>query len=225
MMDYQITTDLLKQYPLLHVLSSEELEEVVHLTRMQSIKKDAYLYHEGESSNKLYFVIEGWFKAEKISRDGRQQTLRFIGPGEMINELAVFSNESNAVTVVAMEDSLIFYLMKRDVEAWLQSHPKFSKAVIESLAKRIQHLLDHVEDLSLHTVEERLARFLLAESTGDVWERQLWITQSEIAARLGTVLDVVNRNLQKLVKDGVIEIHREKITIIDRARLAEIARG
>lgn len=223
MKDYQITTELLKQYPLLNVLSDEELEEMAHLTRMSSIKKDTYLYHEGVSSKELYFVIEGWFKAEKISQDGRQQALRFIGPGEMINELAVFSNAANAVTVIAMEDALVFYLFKWDVEAWLQRHPKFSKAVIESLAQRIQHLVDYVEDLSLHTVEERLARFLLAESAGDVWELQLWITQTELAARLGTVLDVVNRNLQKLVKDGVIETHREKITIIDRKRLVEIA--
>jgi CRP/FNR family transcriptional regulator len=225
MIDYQVTTDLLKQYPLLNVLTEEELEEMIHVTRIQSIKKDVCLYHEGESSNALYFVIEGWFKAEKISQDGRQQTLRFIGPGEMINELAVFSNASNAVSMVAMEDAVVFSLLKWDIEAWLQKYPKFSKAVIESLASRIQQLLDHVEGLSLHTVEGRLARFLLAESMDDVWERRTWITQTEIAARLGTVLDVVNRNLQKMVKDGVIEIHREKITIIDRERLAEIAGG
>jgi len=46
-----------------------------------------------------------------------------------------------------------------------------------------------------------------------------------MAARLGTVLDVVNRNLQKFVRDGLIEIQRDKITIVDRNRLEEIAQG
>jgi len=68
-------------------------------------------------------------------------------------------------------------------------------------------------------------RFLLAQSEEDVWERETWITQKEIAARLGTVLDVVNRNLQKFVRDGLIEIQRNKILIINRARLEKIAQG
>ena len=124
-----------------------------------------------------------------------------------------------------MEDAQVFYLSQRDVEHCLRNYPKFSRAVIEQMAIRIQHLLDQIEDLSLHTVDERLARFLLAQAEDNVWERQLWITQTEIAARLGTVLDVVNRNLQKLVKDSVIEIDRNKIIIIDRERLEILARG
>jgi CRP-like cAMP-binding protein len=107
----------------------------------------------------------------------------------------------------------------------LKNYPSFSRAVIERLAFRIQYLLDQIEDISLHTVEERLARFLLAQSEEDVWERETWITHTEIAARLGTVLDVVNRNLQKFVRDGLIEIQRNKILIIDRARLEKIAQG
>jgi CRP-like cAMP-binding protein len=219
----QMTNAKLRNYPLLNVLTDEDLEEILPLVRIQKIKRDACLYVEGETSNKLYFVMQGWFKAEKIAKDGRQQTLRFIGPREIINELSVFSNLPNAVAVVAMEDSLVFYLNQADVEEFLLRRPKSTRAVIERLANRIQHLLDQIEDLSLHTVEERLARFLLAKSQNDVWERQLWVTQTEIAARLGTVLDVVNRNLQKFVKDGIIEIHRNKILIVDRARLEDIA--
>lgn len=224
-MAMQMTKAELLKYPLLNVLIDEQLEEILALVRIQKIKRDACLYLVGETSNRLYFVMKGWFKAEKTAQDGRQKTLRFIGPGEIINELSVFSNVPNAVTVIAMEDAAVFYLNQCDVEEYLLSSPKSSRAVIERMAKRIQHLLDQIEDLSLHTVEERLARFLLAESEEGVWERQIWVTQTEVAARLGTVLDVVNRNLQKLVKDGIIEIHRDKIRIIDRVRLEVIAQG
>lgn len=220
-----INQSLISQFPLLKELSNEELTHIVQLMRVRSVNKDNFLYMEGETSDKLYFVSEGWFKAEKTSAEGRQITLRFIGPGEIINELSIFSKVDNAVSVIAMEDAQVFYLSQRDVEHCLRDYPKFSRAVIEQMAIRIQHLLDQIEDLSLHTVEVRLARFLLAQAEDNVWERQLWITQTEIAARLGTVLDVVNRNLQKLVKDSVIEIDRNKIIIIDRERLEIIARG
>ena len=220
-----LTPTLLQHYPLLNVLTEEELNHIVPLIRVERISKNVCLYLAGETSDKLYFVIEGWFKAEKTSMDGRQATLRFMGPGELINELSIFSNAANAVTVIAMENAKVFYLTQWDIEQCLKNYPSFSRAVIERLALRIQHLLDQIEDLSLHTVEERLARFLLAQSVDDVWERETWITQTEIAARLGTVLDVVNRNLQKFVGDGLIEIQRNKIQIIDRARLEMIARG
>jgi CRP/FNR family transcriptional regulator len=224
-MNIDITTSLLRQYPVLNVLSEEECLDIIPLIKVQKIEKDESLYCEGETSNKLFFVVEGWFKAEKISSDGRQQTLRFIGPGEIINELAVFAKVPNAVSVIAMEESLIFYLWQNDLATCMGKYPKLSNAVIERMGNRIQHLLEQIENLSLHTVEERLARFLLAESQDNIWERQMWVTQAEIAARLGTVLDVVNRNLQKLVKEGVIEIHRDKIKIINREQLEFIAGG
>jgi CRP-like cAMP-binding protein len=223
MTDMQRTPSFLQQYPLFKALKDEELNQIIPLIRVERIRKDACLYLAGETLDKLYFVIEGWFKAEKTSMDGRQATLRFMGPGELINELSIFSTVGNAVTVIAMADAKVLILAQKDVEQCLQSYSSFSRAVIERLALRIQYLLDQIEDLSLHTVEERLARFLLAQSEDDVWERKTWITQTEIAARLGTVLDVVNRNLQKLVKDNIIEIQRDQILIIDRARLEKIA--
>jgi CRP-like cAMP-binding protein len=221
----ELTPSFLQQYPLLNVLGDEERNQIIPLIRVERVTKDACLYMEGETSDKLYFVIEGWFKAEKTSIDGRQVTLRFMGPGELINELSIFSNAVNAVTVIAMEEAQVFYLHQFDVEQCLKNYPSFSRAVIERLALRIQHLLDQIEDLSLHTVEVRLARFLLAQSVDDVWERETWITQTEIAARLGTVLDVVNRNLQRFVREGLIEIQRNKILIIDRGQLDKIAQG
>lgn len=220
-----ITHNLLRQFPLFNALSDGEITQIIHFVRTQTIAKDTCLYLDGETSDRLYFVLEGWFKAEKVSAEGRQLTLRFIGSGEVINELSIFSKADNAVSVIAMEDAQVFYFLQRDVEYCLREFPSFSRAVIEQFAIRIQHLLDQIENLSLHTVEQRLARFLLAQAEQNVWERQLWITQTEIAARLGTVLDVVNRNLQKLVKDGVIEIHRNHIIIIDRERLEMIAGG
>ena len=207
------------------MLSEKELLQIAPHVRTQLINKGAILYLQGETSDKLFFVIEGWFKAEKIAVDGRQTTLRFIGPGELINELAVFSKVENAVSVIAMVEGQVFYLLQSYVEQLLKTNPKFSRAVIESMAVRIQNLLEQIGDLSFHTVDVRLARFLLLQTEDNVWDRQMWVTQTEIAARLGTVLDVVNRNLQKFVRDGLIEIQRDKITVVDRKGLEKIAHG
>jgi len=76
-----------------------------------------------------------------------------------------------------------------------------------------------VEDLSLRTVEARLARFLLEQATGGVLRRQRWATQAEMAARLGTVPDELNRALRSLAEEGLIQVKRHQIQILDRQGL------
>jgi CRP/FNR family transcriptional regulator len=75
-----------------------------------------------------------------------------------------------------------------------------------------------VADLSLHTVEERLARLLL-QTPGDVLIRPPWATQAELAARVGTVPDVLSRALRSLTDAGLIEVDRQRIRLLDRAGL------
>jgi CRP-like cAMP-binding protein len=105
----------------------------------------------------------------------------------------------------------------------LQERPEFARHVIARMAEHMLHLVSLVTDLSLRPVTGRLARLILDGSTGDVLERPRWYTQAELAARLGTVPDVVQRALRKLENDGLIAVDRRQIQILDRPALAEVA--
>jgi CRP/FNR family transcriptional regulator len=87
----------------------------------------------------------------------------------------------------------------------------------------VLNLASLAEDLSLRTVEARLARLLLDRAEEDVLHRERWATQAEMAARLGTVLDVLNRALQQLSSERLIEVERHQIRILDREGLASKA--
>ena len=80
-----------------------------------------------------------------------------------------------------------------------------------------------VEDLSLRSVEARLARLILEQAEGEAVQRQRWATQAEMAARLGTVPDVVNRTLRKLAAAGLIHVERQQIRILDGEGLRVVA--
>ena len=220
-----ISLEILRKFPLFQDFSDEDLVEIQPLLHHQRLKKDEILLLEGAFEGNLIFVLQGWFKAEKISPEGRQQTLRFIGPMEIINEYSVFSNEPNGATILAMEAAEVFYLTKSDVDVLLQKSPTFSRAVITNLSRRIALLLRHVENLSLYSVEQRLARYLLEGEKAGIVKRETWKTQAEIAAQLGTVVDVVNRALQKFERQGIILINRSQFKIIDRDKLLEITRN
>lgn len=218
----KFTQKTLRKFSIFRDLSEDDLHFIRKKLYFKTVKKGEILLLEGETSKKLIFVVDGWFKSEKTSISGRQQTLRLVGPLEVINEYSVFSEEPSEATIIAMENSKVFYLQKSDVEILLYQSPKFSRVVISNLAKRIQHLLNHVENLSLFSVEQRLAQYLLDDEEGGLVKRQTWRTQAEIAAQLGTVVDVINRILQKFENERIIEISREQFKILNRNRLQEI---
>ena len=181
------------------------------------------VFVEGESSSGLYVLHSGWLKVLKNSIEGREQVLRFIGPGETFNEIGVFANRPNPATAIALEATGVWLLEREAVLGLLRARPEFAQHVIENMADRVIDLVMLVADLSLRPVTARLARLLLEDATGDVLHRPRWYTQTELAARLGTVPDVVQRALRALEGEGVLEVERHQIRIRDRAALEKLA--
>ena len=101
----------------------------------------------------------------------------------------------------------------------MDEHPVLSRIVTKNLANRVIHLTNLIESLALQKVESRLARMFLEHSNGDLLNRRRWSTQAEMAARLGTVPDVLNRALRSLAEEGLIQIQRHQIQILDRKGL------
>jgi CRP-like cAMP-binding protein len=191
----------------------------------QTYAANQTVFLEGESASGLYVVQEGWLKAIKISPAGREQILRVVGPGETFNEISVLVGSANLATVVALEPATLWIVSRETMLHLLEEQPQLARVVIQHLAARVQHLVALVEDLSLRTVEARLARLLLEQATGGIISRRRWSTQAELAARLGTVPDVLNRALRSLIEAGHVQVERHQIRILDYARLESIAQA
>ena len=181
------------------------------------------VFLEGEPGAGLYVVQDGWLKSVKTSPAGREQVMRFVGPGEVFNELGVLVGENNLVTVIALEPTTVWIIQRDRLLQLMDEHSQLSRAITQNLARRVQHLIGLVEDLSLRTVESRLARLLLKQSSTDVLVRRRWATQAEMAARLGTVPDVLNRALRNLAEEGLVQIRRHQIQILNRQGLEDKA--
>jgi CRP/FNR family transcriptional regulator len=181
------------------------------------------IFWEGDVSPGLYYLQSGWVKAVKSSPTGREQVLRFLEAGELFNEVAAFSNQPNPATAVALEPAGIWLLKRDSLLQLLRAHPDFALHVIESMAGRVLHLVTLVADLSLRSVIGRLARLILESAEDDILYRPRWYTQSELAARLGTVTDVIQRALRSLESDNLIAVQKQHIRIQDRNALSKIA--
>ena len=203
-------------------LDETTLAELARHARWREHEAGEVVFLEGEASPGLYYLQFGWLKAVKSSPEGREQVLRFIGPGETFNEIGAFANRPNPATAIALEPAGVWLLPRDAVSRLLHERPDVAGRVIENMAGRVIDLVNLVADLSLRPVTGRLARLLLDEASGDVLYRPRWHTQAELAARLGTVPDVVQRALRGLESEGAIEVQRHEIRIRDRAALEKL---
>ncbi|MCC7449575.1 MAG: Crp/Fnr family transcriptional regulator [Anaerolineae bacterium] len=216
----QQAADDLANVPYLAGIDPALIETIARQTKLQQYDAGQVVFLEGEQDVALYIVHAGWLKAVKMSPDGREQVLHFIGPAEVFNAIGVFVEMANPATVITLEPTTVWVIQQAAMLRLLDEYPVLGRMIIRRLAERVQQLIAIVEDLSLRTIEARLARYLLAQSTAEQLQRPRWATQAELASRLGTVPDVLNRALRSLAKDNLIVVERHQIQILDYAGLA-----
>lgn len=215
--------EILSKVPYFSGLDAQSLAEISKAAFPHDFDPGQLVILEGEPAKGLYLVQNGWLKVSKIAVDGREQILQFLGSGEVFNAVSVFTKTLNPASVTALETARVWVIEREKLLDLLDENPRMARLIIQDLAGRVTHLIALVEDLSLRTVEARLARLLLEQSVEGKVQRQKWATQTEMAARLGTVPDVISRTLRKLSERGLIEISRNEIVILNRHQLEVIA--
>ena len=204
-------------------LDQRTFETIVRSASPLDYDPDQLVILEGEPATGLYVVQYGWLKVSKIAMDGREQILQFLGKGEAFNAVSVFTEALNQASVTALEATRLWIIRRNTMLQLLDTNPRMARLIIQDLAGRLTHLVALVEDLSLRTVEARIARLLLEQSVGETVERKKWATQTEMASRLGTVADVISRTMRKMIERGLIQMTRNEIQILNRAELEKIA--
>ncbi len=216
-----MTNDLLTSITYFQQLDPDTLEEIRKAATRHTFSAGEIIFSEYDQGTGLWIIEKGWIKVVKYSLSGREQVLHYLGPGETLNLIGVFTGQPNPASVITLEPSVLCHIPRQVILDLIDHHPDLAKLIIADLAERVTHLVAMVEDLSLRSVEARVARYILGHREMGPISRQRWATQSEIAARVGTVPDVLNRVLRKFSEEGLIEISRQEIKILDRARLEE----
>ena len=206
---------------LLRGLDATSLTQLAQRAIRRNYAPGAVIFLEGDAAPAFYYVDSGWVKIVKMSSEGREQILYVWGPGELFGGVGVFVNRPAPATAIALEATTLWVLPSETIRRMFTTDPTLALPVLDFMATRISELVELVADLSLHTVTARLARLLLEQAQDDLIQRRSWATQAEMAARLGTVPDVLSRALRTLVEAGLIQVQRHQIQILDRQGLLE----
>jgi len=215
----EITRQYLAAHPYFRALSPVELAKIAQLASSRTLARGEMLALEGDACTSVYFVVQGRIRAFKISPQGREQVVSELGAGQAFYIPPALDGGPLPVTTQAATKATLISFSRQDFLLLLQRHPSIAMQVLVDLARRLRQLSSLVEDLSLRSVQERLARVLL-ERAGTSEGRHL--TQREMAAQLGTVREVLARALSQFEHQGWIRVRRGLIEIIDPQALRRI---
>jgi CRP/FNR family transcriptional regulator len=187
------------------------------------------IFLEGDLRSPVCFVLEGTVRIFRTNPDGREQTLIRVGPGEAFNLPAAFVDpavstgvRSTPASAAAVGPVRLLSVSRSDFRRLASHTPEIALAVLRDFAQKLYHFTGLTYDLSLRSVRGRLARFLLTQVQEQSDAPVRW-TQEEIAARIGTVREVVSRTMRALIRDGLIKMERHRVVVLDRDALAREA--
>jgi CRP/FNR family transcriptional regulator, cyclic AMP receptor protein len=181
----------------------------------------ALIQLEGDPADAMYLVARGRVKIARVSAGGREQVLNVIGAGGHFNTVPMFDGGACPANAQAIDNVALLALPRDQLRHVVEDHPALALALLKEFTGRLRHLVNLVDDLALHSVQGRLAGLLLEQAAaaerGDPIEA---LTQAEMAARLGTVREMVGRALKTFEALGLIQLDRGMIVLLDRAGLA-----
>jgi CRP/FNR family transcriptional regulator len=220
----------LREVPYFASLEPAALARLADQIRILRVPAHILVVAEGDPAANLYFVVEGCLKAYRTSVDGREQVLAIINAPETFNDVPVFDDGDTPVSVSALSDSVIGLVPKATIRSLMAETPSLGNAAVGVLAGRLRETTGAVADLAFGNVSVRVAKTLLGfecrvrrrllagHCSGDI----VPMTQEEVAARVGSVREVVQRELKKLEQKGLIRMERSRVVIVDRRGLEEL---
>ncbi len=226
-----MSIDLLKKVPLFSGLKEEDVRRVRAISTPRQVHRRELLFSDGQEARGFYVIFSGKVKLYKISPEGKEQILHIVSAPDSFAEAALFHEGNYPAFAEALTDCQLLYIPKREFIQLIEQNPQLGINMIVSLSQYLRRFATLIEELSLKEVSSRIAKYLLdlsikASKEGkNPQEVELDLTKSQLASKLGTISETLSRTFGKIKARGIIEVKKNKILILDRKSLEEIASG
>jgi len=226
-----MSIDLLRRCPLFAGLREEDLKRIRAIASLKQIGKKEILFSEGEEARGFYVILSGKVKLYKVSPDGKEQILHVVSAPDAFGEAALFLEGSYPAFAEALSDSQLLFFPKRDFIQLIEKNPQLSINMIVSLSQFLKRFASLIEELSLKEVSSRIAKYLidlslkLSQEGKSPKEVELDLSKTQLALKLGTISETLSRTLAKMKAKGIIDVKKNRIFILNREALEELASG
>jgi CRP/FNR family cyclic AMP-dependent transcriptional regulator len=204
-------------------LTEDEIEEIDRATTMSTCRRGRIFYMPEDTSEVLFLLKEGRVQLYRISPDGKKLVIGTIGPGAIFGEMALIGQGMHNTFAEATEDCVLLVMSRQDVEHLLVTKPKVALRIFEELGSRLKETESRLEEIAFKGIPARLASYLLqlADEHGD--DTITGMTHQDLGEQIGTYRETTTQTLNIFKADGLIDIGRKRITILDREGLERVA--
>ena len=212
--------EALQRIPIFSGLEAEVLEALAQRAAARTLASGEMLFSEGDPCDGVFLLVEGSLKIFKTSSSGRQVTLAVETAPATVAEVPLFDGGPYPASVQAIDPAVTLFIHKRDFRAICLQHPQVALQALAVFGRRLRTLVSMIESVTFGSVRQRLARTLLEldQQAGGKSFALPW-THQEIALNVGTVREVVSRNLNRFQVDGLIHVDHREISVVNRAAL------
>jgi CRP/FNR family transcriptional regulator len=205
-------------------LSETELKFLAERAVPRNYSKGELVFSEGDRCTGLFVIESGHLRIFKSSPTGREQVLTVEGPGSSVAELPVFDGGTYPASTAAVDNARVYFISRPDFHSLCLVHPQVPLKVLKVVGARLRKLVGIIEELSFTTVRSRLIAVLLrlaqsGKKTSAGVEIQLPPSNQELASEIGTVRELVSRNLSRLQAEELIRMDAKTVVIPDLQRL------
>lgn len=207
-----------ERYPMIGSLPEAARRRLLEAGRWARVPAGALLFDDRQACEGFPFVVEGSVRVVKCAPNGRELPLYRVTPGEtcIISSSCLLGQEDYNARGIAETDTVLLMLPKPEFDALL-AEPAFRSFVFHLFAERIAELMQLIEEVAFHRLDQRLAGVLLGKG------RVLHVTHQQLADELGSVREFVSRLLKGFAAQGLVKLSREQIEILDPAGLRRVA--
>lgn len=211
----------LQEVPLFRDLNEQELKQIWDITIQRAFRKKSIVFTEGTRKEAVFFIQDGLVKAFKTDENGNEHIVSFLQAGDMFPHTGFFDHAIYPATAEAVVDTQLLAIPIQSFEQLLINIPVISIKVMKAMSQKIKELQEKLQQLTGNDVQDRTLSFLvkLAEQYGTPRNGLIYInvpmTNQEFANTIGTTRETVNRLINQLRKEGIVETNRNGYIIHD----------
>ncbi len=219
--------EIFAQHAFFRGLAGAAIDELVARSRIERCRRGRTIFRRASPGSAMMAVLRGSVKICTVSRNGKEAVLNVIAPGQVFGEIAVLDGGPRTADAVALVDSDILVLDRRDFMPVVRAHPELAQRLLEVLCGRLRKTSEQLEDAFFLDMPGRLAKALLsAQAAGRAGSPlQVQLTQRELGEMIGTARESVNKLLHGWQRAGIVTLRRGAIAIKRPEALKALAEG
>lgn len=223
MNETQLTALFQQTLPFWPILTPEEQQLFRDTSVFSTIPKGTITHRADQDCRGIMLLLSGQLRAYIVSEEGREVTLYRVRGGEtcVMSSSCLMDAIVFDVLIEAIEDTQVLTLPAMSLSPLTQRHPEIELFLYKTASERFSDIMWTVQQILFMGMDRRTAIFLWDEYTrgGEV----IAMTHEEVARYIGSAREVVTKVLKYFAQEGIVSLRRGKITILDKAKLRQLA--